>query len=137
VRRDDGRCLLTLKGPAQPGIVKIREEHETEVGDAAVLLAVLRAAGLHACFRYQKYRQEFAAPDVVVAIDETPIGTFVEIEGEEPGILAMAAALGRQPGDFILDSYRLLFEAHQRELQLTGADMVFDEVPSERSESRG
>jgi len=39
----------------------------------------------------------------------------------------MAEALGRQPNDFILDSYRGLFLKYREELGLTGTDMVFDD----------
>ena len=43
-------------------------------------------------FRYQKFREEFAAEDVVIAIDETPIGTFIEIEAANSAILAITPA---------------------------------------------
>ena len=62
---------------------------------------------------------------MTIAIDETPVGTFVEIEGGEEGILAMAEALGRKPSDFLLDSYRALFIKHREQFGLTGANMVF------------
>jgi adenylate cyclase class 2 len=61
-----------------------------------------------------------------VAIDETPVGVFVEIEGSEPGIAEMARALGRRPGDYILDSYRGLFLQYREEYGLNGSDMIFD-----------
>jgi adenylate cyclase class 2 len=64
---------------------------------------------------------------VTVAVDETPVGVFVEIEGSESGITAMAAAMGRSPADYILDSYRGLFIKHREALGLTSADMVFDQ----------
>jgi adenylate cyclase class 2 len=125
IRSESGHSLLTMKGPPQPGMVKIREEHETIVGDGEVLAAVLQALGLQVWFRYQKYREEFAAEDVVIAVDETPIGTFLEIEGSEAGILTMTRALGRSPADFILDSYWTLFNAHGEQFGLTGANMEF------------
>ena len=64
--------------------------------------------------------------DVIVAVDETPVGVFVEIEGSEGGITAMAAAMDRSPADYILDSYRGLFLKHLAAHGLTAADMVFD-----------
>ena len=75
--------------------------------------------------RYQKYREEFALDDVIIAVDETPVGTFVEIEGSEQAILRMTAALGRTPSDFILDSYRGLFLKHRESAGLRGTDMIF------------
>ena len=47
----------------------------------------------------------------MVAIDDTPIGTFVEIEGDEAAIHALAARLGFAPADYITASYRALFVA--------------------------
>ena len=66
--------------------MKVREELETVVGDGEVLLRVFGELGLHVWFRYEKYREEFSHEDVIVAIDETPVGVFVEIEGTENGI---------------------------------------------------
>jgi hypothetical protein len=62
----------------------------------------------------------------VIAIDETPVGTFVEIEGGEARIHETASALGRTHDDYITDSYRMLFLRHRDELGLTGQDMVFE-----------
>jgi adenylate cyclase class 2 len=127
LRMESGRGLLTFKGPVQPATMKLREEIETLVGDGEILLRMLEAAGFHVWFRYQKYREEFAAGEVIVAIDETPVGVFVEIEGGEQGIAAMAEALGRRPEDYVLDSYRGLFLRFREERGLTGPDMVFPE----------
>jgi len=128
VRIECGKSRLTFKGPVQPGIMKIREELETVVGDGDVVLRVLRELGLSVWFRYEKYREEFAHEDVIVAIDETPVGVFVELEGSEPGIASMAEALGRSPDDYVVDSYRALFLQHGQSSGLTGRDMVFDAV---------
>lgn len=128
VRTEGGKSRLTFKGPVQPSAMKLREEVETVIGDGEVLVRVLHELGLHVWFRYEKYREEFAHEDVIVAIDETPVGVFVEIEGGEEGITGMAEALGRTPDDYILDSYRGLFLSHREALGLSGTDMVFDQT---------
>jgi adenylate cyclase class 2 len=133
VRSESGRSLLTFKGPVQPSRMKTREEHETVVGDGDVLTRVLESIGLHVWFRYQKFREEFAAEDATIALDETPIGTFVEIEGGERAIEQMARALGRTESDYVLDSYRGLFLQRRERLGLTGADMMFADEWSQHS----
>src|SRR6476661_4281728 len=86
IRTESGKSLLTFKGPVLPGTMKIRDEKETVVGDGQVLREILQGLGLHVWFRYEKYREEFAAADIVIAVDETPVGTFVEVEGGEEAI---------------------------------------------------
>jgi adenylate cyclase class 2 len=125
VRCECGKSRLTFKGPVQPGLMKVREEIETVVSDGEVLLRVLEELGLQVWFRYEKHREEFSHEDVIVAIDETPVGVFVELEGSEGGIEAMAQLLGRTRKDYIADSYRVLFLRHCEEQGLTSADMVF------------
>ena len=88
---EGGKSLLTFKGPVIPAAIKIREEHETVVADGAALHTILEELGLHVWFRYEKYREEFQADDVVIAVDETPVGVFVEIEGGEDAIHADGA----------------------------------------------
>ena len=127
LRREGALSFLTFKGPVQPGPMKLREELETAVTDADVLQRVLEHLGLRVWFRYQKYREEFALEGVVVAIDETPIGAFVELEGTEAGITAAAAALGRTTADYILDSYCGLFMRYREALGFRGPHMIFDE----------
>jgi adenylate cyclase, class 2 len=128
VRVESGRSLLTFKGPVQPSPMKLREEIETVVADGETLLRCLEQLGYAVWFRYQKYREEYALTDVIVAIDETPVGVFVELEGDEHGILEATRALGRSPEDFVLDSYRSLFMEHRRAHGLPATDMLFDEA---------
>ena len=131
VRNDGGRSILTFKGPPQPGAMKLREEHETVAADGEALLAILQSLGLRIWFRYQKFREEFSAEDVVIAIDETPVGVFVEIEGGEAHIHDMASALGRTPNDYITDSYRMLFLMYRDAHGGSGNDMLFPETSGE------
>jgi adenylate cyclase, class 2 len=126
IRMENGKSRITFKGPIQDSVMKLRDEFETIVGDGMLLLRIFDELGYQVWFRYEKYREEFAHEDVIVAIDETPVGVFIEIEGSESGITAMAAAMGRGPDDYILDSYRGLFLKHGAARGLTGSDMVFD-----------
>jgi adenylate cyclase, class 2 len=126
VRMENGKSRLTYKGPVQPSTMKVREELETVVGDGEMLLRVFGELGLHVWFRYEKYREEFSHEDVIVAIDETPVGVFVEIEGSEQGIADMTVSLGRTSDDYIVDSYRSLFLQHRDQYGLNVSDMVFD-----------
>lgn len=128
VRTEAGKSQLTFKGPVQPSAMKVRLELETVVGDGAVLQRVLEELGLCVWFRYQKYREEFALEDVVIAIDETPVGTYLELEGGERGIELAAKALGRSTSDFLVDSYRGLYAKYREQQGLPLADMLFDEL---------
>jgi adenylate cyclase, class 2 len=127
VRIEAGRSLLTFKGPVQTSPMKLRDELETVVGDGVLFLRVLEQLGFTVWFRYQKYREEFAREDVTLALDETPVGTFVEIEGSERGILDTTESLHRKPEDWVLDSYRGLFVGYCEEHNLPARDMLFEE----------
>jgi adenylate cyclase, class 2 len=128
IRMEAGRSFVTFKGPVQGARMKLREELETMVGDGELLLRMFEQLGFRVWFRYQKYREEYAYEDVIVAVDETPVGTFVEIEGSEHGITGMAAALSRSPADYVTDSYRGLFMRHCRAQGLPDTDMLFKET---------
>ena len=132
VRREEGRTVLTFKGPVQPSAMKVREEIETEVSDGDALLELLGRLGFLVWFRYEKYREEFALGSLVIAIDETPIGTYVEVEGDEAGIERATRALGRTPADFVLDSYRGLFLRSCEARGVEATDMVFAPGHEER-----
>jgi adenylate cyclase class 2 len=127
VRIESGKSLLTFKGPVQRSPVKAREEIETVVGDGTTLLRCFEQLGYRVWFRYQKYREEYSLGDVVLAIDETPVGVFVEVEGGEQGIADVTRLLGLSAQDYVLDSYRCLFVEHRRARGLPATDMLFDE----------
>jgi len=126
IRTEDGGCRLTFKGPPLASPMKLREELETEVADATILREVLARLGFRVWFHYEKYREEFRLQDLIVAIDDTPIGAYVELEGHEDAIMRTAAALGRGPADFIVASYHRLY-ASECAVRGTRADaMVFE-----------
>jgi len=121
VRETDAGGLLTFKGVRnEVDGVKAREEIETVVAEPARLNQILLALGFRPLFRYEKYRTAYRWRDVEVVIDETPIGTFLEIEGPVETIHAAAEALGFSRADAITDSYPALFVAAGGQ-----GDMVF------------
>ena len=114
LRRTSDAAVLTFKGPRRDREgVKSRQEIEVEAkaGEADALQAILAGIGFRPAFRYQKYRETYRLGEVEIVVDETPIGTFLEIEGPAAQIHAAAAALGRGPRDYIKDSYAGLFFA--------------------------
>ena len=131
VRSFGGRAWITLKTPSRRSTrYKIRQELETELGDARVARQLLGSLGFEPSFRYQKFRTvlEPAEPSgkkLTVTLDETPIGNFLEIEGSARDILALSAKLGHKPTDFIQDSYWQLFQ--KRRPRSSGTSMVFRE----------
>jgi adenylate cyclase class 2 len=125
VRTECGQGVLTFKGPPHPGPMKLREELETVVGDSEMLRTILERLGFRVWFRYEKYREEFHLDDVIIAIDETPVGVFIELEGSEAHIHDVAQKLGREPADYLTDSYYRLFLEHRAAHGLTDAHMVF------------
>jgi adenylate cyclase, class 2 len=118
-------AVLTYKGPAQEEgrasfhghRYKIREEQELQVDDADTLARVFEGMGLRPWFRYEKYRTTYRLPGVaglLVDLDETPIGDFLELEGDAAAIDRGAALLGYRPADYITKSYGQLFVEQRR-----------------------
>ena len=126
IRRDGATGLLTFKGPVQDGPVKTREEIETSVGSPDAADALLRSLGFRRWFRYEKFREEYEVGAAHVMVDETPIGTFVEIEADPAGIEFAAARLGRTPADYRLESYSRLYFQWCAERGVTPRDMTFE-----------
>jgi adenylate cyclase class 2 len=124
LRRDGTRAIVTFKGRPEPGIMKVRQEIETATADAGSTAAIFEALGYRLAFRYQKYREEFGDASCVVAIDETPVGVFVEIEGDADRITALAEALGFTPVQYLTSSYAGLHGQRGAALGL-GPHMLF------------
>ncbi|MEI6614184.1 MAG: class IV adenylate cyclase [Chrysiogenales bacterium] len=110
LRQQGAQAILTMKMPVQDNsIYKVREETEVEVSDFANMGKIFRAIGFRVFFIYEKYREVFNVPGARIMIDETPIGNFIEIEGDPERIDAVAARLGFTAADYITDSYYQLF----------------------------
>jgi len=111
LRRRGDRFLLTLKGASdRRGEVKAMSEVETEVADGAAMRDLLARLGFAAASRYQKYRTPYTCPlegceTLALTLDETPLGAYLEVEGEPRQIHRCTAALGFARDDYEVRSY--------------------------------
>lgn len=127
LRRADEKTILTFKGRARfEGGLKRRPESETMVSDAAATEAILEGLGFRRRFRYEKEREEWTLPGCVIALDHTPIGNFVEVEGDPSEIRRAVVALGLDFASAIPYSYARLYMERRRENPSLPEDMVFD-----------
>ena len=131
VRDAGGKGFLTFKGKSETNSqFKRREEIETELGNAQQALEIFARLGFTKWFHYQKYRTVYQAilpsgNHLHVMADETPIGDFLELEGEELNILEAVQCLKITPQSYILDSYLALQLAHCQVQGKALEDMIF------------
>ena len=134
--RQAERGILTFKSPIEilsgaattPSQYKHREELEIEFAPAGRLDFILRSLGFHPGFIYEKYRTAYRLKRVkglILDLDETPIGNYLELEGPPAAIDRAAKLLGFAPQDYITDTYWDLYVAHCRGHRLTPGNLVF------------
>jgi len=137
------RVVLTFKQPmARPasagaenasfGPYKVREEIEVDVAEAGNLTRIFEGLGMKGWFRYEKYRTTFRMPaskawarGLLIELDETPIGTFVELEGPAAAIDRAAEELGFSKHDYVLKNYLRLYMEDCRRKGREPSHMVF------------
>ena len=128
VRTWGTEASVTFKGPSDPSARhKSREEIETALEDPRQMEAILERLGLVPAYRYEKFRAVFAKPGQpgVAVVDETPIGVYIELEGEPDWIDRSAAGMGFLPGDYILTSYATMYIEDCRRRGVEAGSMVF------------
>lgn len=140
------RVLVTFKRPTGDDEVsadgrltskyKVREELELEISDGGMLTKILEALGLDGWFRYEKYRTTYQfgkaawAKGLLIELDETPVGTFVELEGPGEAIDRAAEELGFSRRDYITKSYLAVYVEECRRLGVEPRNMLFAAVKS-------
>ncbi len=103
---------LTFKGaPQKSRSFKVRVEYETGVRDVKQAREILRGLGLKVTFAYRKHRTWFRRGRLKVSLDETPVGNYLELEGERHEITRFARALGFRRADFITLDYVQMIKA--------------------------
>jgi adenylate cyclase class 2 len=136
---EKARFILTFKQPSDAERDghghKVREEIETEVSDGEALNRIIEGLGLKAWFVYEKYRTTMKLPDseswardLAIELDETPIGTFLELEGPPEAIDRAARDLGYSKEDYITNSYLGLYLDARRQSSGLPENMVFEKV---------
>ncbi len=128
IRRSGSDAILTYKGRPEPAKYKIREEIEVEVSDAGSMSEIVRRLGFVPVFRYDKYRTEYRqALGGTACLDETPIGAFIELEGDPEWIDSAARLLGFAPEAGITVSYSRLYRRWCEARGIESSEMVFPE----------
>jgi adenylate cyclase class IV len=129
------RTILTSKTPAT--FRSARERRYKEKLERELVVAgspkgwneLLRSLGLRPGFRYDKFRSTFSLrrfPGLAIELDETPAGTFLELEGLPRAIDHAARALGYSSRDYYGGSYWDVYAADCRRRGITPRNMVFD-----------
>jgi adenylate cyclase class IV len=138
------REILTFKRPTAeqlaapvdrypaPGSHKVRDEIEAQVTDSANLIKIFEGLGMRGWFRYEKYRTTYQLPaaktwakGLLIELDETPIGTFVELEGPAHAIDRAATELGYTRSNYILTNYLSLYVEDCRRKGQQPENMLF------------
>ncbi len=137
------RVVLTFKQPmvlpagaetgsASSGSYKVRDEIEVEVAKGENLTRIFEGLGMSGWFRYEKCRTTFRLPaskawalGLLIELDETPIGTFVELEGPVAAIDRAAAELGFSKHDYLSKNYLRLYMEECRRKGVQPSHMVF------------
>ena len=122
LRQAGSEVTLTFKGPSETsgGRHKSREEREVKLENFDEMQVILERLGYQVTFTYDKHRTEYTVPNSsgiatgIATIDETPVGTFMELEGEAVWIDKTAAELGFTPEQYITANYATLYSAGQK-----------------------
>jgi adenylate cyclase class 2 len=121
-------AILTSKQPAPASAAAAYKQNlESEIAVTAPKqwFGQMRALGLRPAFRYEKFRTRFRLGRLHLDLDETPVGTFLELEGDRRRIDRAAHALGYSRRDYIRGTYWDLYAADCRRRGRIPRDMLF------------
>ena len=125
--RKDTQARLTFKGPGiMEQDVLTRKEIEVEVSDFDATNRLLEALGYQVIMMYEKFRANYLMDKLVLSVDETPLGLFIELEGESPAQVRRAAdALGLDWDARINFSYSALLNIFNQSTGHTFRDLSY------------
>lgn len=124
------RFIITSKARAERKTsekpkYKERLERERVASQARDWPTVFRSIGFHPGFRYEKLRTAFRLPGLHLGLDETPVGTFLELEGRGKLIDRVARRLGFLRRDYIRGPYWGVYVADCRRRGIPPKNKVF------------
>ncbi len=130
IRKYGDQWMLTHKAPAGSGTAahKTRVETETKVEDGEALAGIFERLGYRQVFVYEKYRAEWSDGEGHIVMDATPIGDFVELEGDHDWIDRTARKLGIPQSQYLTASYGQLFEDWKKATRHPAKNMTFSEI---------
>ena len=127
VRTQASGSTITYKdSPRVEGGAKVRDEMELGIEDAETMTSILARLGMRPLFRYQKYRAVYSYSELLITLDEVPIGHYIELEGPQSLIDEVAGRLGYKASDYIVKSYLTLYQDYLQAMGLPLKDMLFD-----------
>lgn len=107
--------VITVKGPARyERRIKVRDETELVVSDAAAMREVLELLGHKIAVIYHKHRETWQFQGCHVTLDTLDFGFFSEVEGPVDVIEGVAAKLGLDGARALKSSYSELARLHAR-----------------------
>jgi adenylate cyclase class 2 len=107
---------------------KTRIETESILEDGDALAEIFAQLGYAPVFRYEKFRTEWASGDGHLVLDETPIGTWAELEGAPAWIDTMLERLGVSSTQCSTDSYGTLFLKWKQVSGSPAENLTFEEA---------
>lgn len=110
---------------------KTRIETETHLDDGPAMEQIIVQLGFAPVFRYEKFRSEWVSTNnssAHLVLDETPIGTFAELEGSPAWIDSALAALGVDSARCITESYGRLFLAWKQRTGSSAEHLTFEQI---------
>jgi adenylate cyclase, class 2 len=130
------RVILTAKAPPHQPLMnkrshkrpryKERAERELVVATSSRRwVAALTALGFRPAFRYDKYRTTFHLPSLHLDLDETPVGSILELEGSPQAIDRAARKLGFTTNAYLRATYWDLYAADCRRRGVRSKNMLF------------
>ena len=133
IREYGSKHVLTHKRLASENAAdlryKTRIETETEIEDHQAMAEIFCQLGYCPAFRYEKFRTEWdARTGGHLVLDETPIGTWAELEGEPAWIESMLASLEVDSERCTVESYGALFLNWKARTGSSAENLTFNEI---------